>query len=87
MLQQVRAVLVDGAAPDPRTAALGALLSAGRTLPSFHPEIPWSTPVISRAKELERGEWGADAVEQAVARTVAATTVGTLVAIGVIPPN
>jgi len=87
LLQQVRAVLADGAAPGPRTAALGALLSASGTLPSFDPEIPWSTPVITRAKELERGAWGADAVEEAVARTVAATAVGALVAIGVIPPN
>lgn len=87
LIQQVRAVLADGAAPEPRTAALGALLSASGTLPSFDPEIPWSTPVITRAKELERGDWGSDAVQQAVARTVAATAVGALVAIGVIPPN
>ena len=87
LLQRVRAVLVDGAAPDPRTAALGALLSASGSLPSFDPEIPWSTPVITRAKELERGEWGADAVDDAVARTVAVTAMGTLVALGVITPN
>jgi hypothetical protein len=87
VLQQVRAVLVDGVPPDPRTAALGALLSASGSLPSFDPGIPWSTPVIKRAKALERGDWGADAVEAAVARTVAATAVGALVAIGVIAPD
>ncbi|MEV0729279.1 GPP34 family phosphoprotein [Polymorphospora sp. NPDC050346] len=87
LLARVRAVLVDGAAPDPRTAAICALISASGTLPTFHRDIPWSTPVITRAKELERGDWGAEAAAAAVARTMAATVANALVAANVLPKN
>jgi hypothetical protein len=70
LLKDVRAVLVDDEAPQPRVAALGALLSGSGTLPQFHREIPWTSPVITRAKELERGDWGAAAAAEAVTRTV-----------------
>lgn len=40
LLADVRSVLVDGAEPTPRTAALAALLYASGTLPQFHREIP-----------------------------------------------
>jgi hypothetical protein len=69
---RIRAVLVDGAEPDTRTAALTALLSASGALPSLRPQLAWTTPVIKRAKELEQGNWGASAVSTAVARTAAA---------------
>ncbi|MFF0153704.1 GPP34 family phosphoprotein [Micromonospora sp. NPDC005203] len=80
LLADVRQVLVDGAEPQARVAALAALLSASGTLPQFHREIPWTSSVISRAKELERGDWGADAAAAAVTRTVTATVVNSAVA-------
>lgn len=70
--ERIRAVLVDGAEPDTRTAALTALLSASGALPALRPQLAWSAPVIKRAKELEQGNWGASAVNTAVARTAAA---------------
>ncbi|MEW2014186.1 MULTISPECIES: GOLPH3/VPS74 family protein [Microbacterium] len=79
LMAGVRAVLVDGAQPDARTAALAALLSGSGTLPQFDREIGWNSAVITRAKELEQGNWGADAAAQAVARTVAATIVNNVV--------
>ncbi|RAO20797.1 GOLPH3/VPS74 family protein [Micromonospora noduli] len=88
LLADVRRVLVDGAEPQARVAALAALLSASGTLPQFHREIPWTSPVISRARELERGNWGADAAAAAVTRTVTATVVNSaVVAITVLPRN
>ncbi|MDR7274205.1 GOLPH3/VPS74 family protein [Catenuloplanes atrovinosus] len=68
----IRAVLVDGAEPDPRTAAIIALLSGSGALPELRPLIAWSGDVHRRAKELEKGHWGAAAVGTAVARTAAA---------------
>ncbi|HEX6344964.1 GOLPH3/VPS74 family protein [Umezawaea sp.] len=68
----VRAVLVDGETPDSRTAALTALLSASGALPALRPPLAWSGEVYRRAKELERGNWGAEAVSTAVTRTAAA---------------
>ncbi|WP_433309329.1 GOLPH3/VPS74 family protein [Micromonospora sp. CA-269861] len=86
LLADVRRVLVDGAEPQARVAALAALLSASGTLPQFHREIPWTSAVINRAKELERGDWGADAAAAAVTRTVTATVVNSaIVAITVLP--
>ncbi|MEW1586180.1 GPP34 family phosphoprotein [Micromonospora vinacea] len=86
LLADVRQVLVDGAEPQARVAALAALLSASGTLPQFHREIPWTSSVISRAKELERGDWGADAAAEAVTRTVTASVVNSaIVAITVLP--
>ncbi|GAA1869525.1 GOLPH3/VPS74 family protein [Asanoa iriomotensis] len=87
LLSAVREVLVDGVEPQPRVAALAALLSGSGTLPQFHPGIPWTSPVIARAKELERGNWGAEAAAEAVARTVTATIVSNVVvAAAVLPP-
>ncbi|MET7710339.1 GPP34 family phosphoprotein [Micromonospora sp. NPDC005413] len=86
LLADVRQVLVDGTEPQARVAALAALLSASGTLPQFHREIPWTSSVISRAKELEQGDWGADAAAAAVTRTVTATVVNSaIVAITVLP--
>jgi hypothetical protein len=76
LLERVRSVLVDGAEPDTRTAALVALLSASGTLPQLHPGIPWSGAVYTRGKELERGDWGAKAVATAIASTAAAIAAG-----------
>lgn len=85
LLADVRQVLVDGAEPQARVAALAALLSASGTLPQFHREIPWTSAVITRAKELEQGDWGADAAAAAVTRTVTATVVNSAIAITVLP--
>lgn len=91
LLRDVRGVLVDGAEPSARIATIVALLSASGSLPTFDPEIPWSTPVIMRAKELERGDWGAQAAEVAVARTMTAiittAVTGAMIAAGVLPRN
>ncbi|MET7410518.1 MULTISPECIES: GOLPH3/VPS74 family protein [Streptomyces] len=80
VLERVRAVLVDEEEPDARTAALIGLLSASGTLPSLHRVIPWSGKVYQRAKRLEQDSWGAEAVNTAVLRTLAAVTVGTVTA-------
>ncbi|MCE0536462.1 GPP34 family phosphoprotein [Kineosporia rhizophila] len=71
VLAPVRAALVDGAEPDTRTAALGALLFASGSLPELNRDIPWSGPVYRRGEELQKGEWGAAAAGEAVRRTVA----------------
>ncbi|MFE3143954.1 GPP34 family phosphoprotein [Streptomyces scopuliridis] len=76
LVERVRAVLVDGAEPDARTAAVTGLLSASGVLPNLHPVIPWSGKVYTRAKELEQGSWGAEAVNAAVTRTLVVVTAG-----------
>ncbi|WP_198165815.1 GOLPH3/VPS74 family protein [Agromyces laixinhei] len=88
LIAEIRDVLVDGAEPSPRVAALAALLSGSGTLPQFHREIPWSSPVITRAKELEKGNWGAGAAAEAVARTMTAIIVNNvIIAAAVLPRN
>ena len=87
LLAEVRAVLVDGVPPTERVAALAALVSGSGTLPQFHPGIPWETPVITRAKELERGNWGAGAAAEAVARTVTATIVNNVIVAAAVLPK
>ncbi|HZG06164.1 MAG TPA: GPP34 family phosphoprotein [Streptomyces sp.] len=76
LVERVRAALVDGAEPDARTAAVIGLLSASGTLPSLHRVIPWSGAVHQRAKRLEQASWGAEAVNTAVLRTLAAVSAG-----------
>ena len=71
-------MLVDGADPTPRTAVLGALLSASGSLPALYADIPWSGAVYTRGKELETADWGAASVGEAVQRTVLATTLSSL---------
>ncbi|EXG82220.1 GOLPH3/VPS74 family protein [Cryptosporangium arvum] len=87
LLDDVRQVLVDGAEPQPRVAALAALISGSGTLPQFDPEIPWSTPVITRAKQLERGNWGAGAAAEAVTRTVTATIINSVIVTATATPQ
>ncbi|MBF4458784.1 GOLPH3/VPS74 family protein [Pseudoclavibacter sp. VKM Ac-2867] len=83
LMSRVQAVLIDGAEPDARTAALAALLSASGSLPTLHRELPWETDVINRAKALEAGDWGAAAASSAVARTMNAITINAAVAASV----
>ncbi|WP_439593588.1 GOLPH3/VPS74 family protein [Microbacterium sp.] len=87
LVANARAALVDGAEPDSRTAALVALLSASGSLPSLWREIPWTGPVAERARAFERGDVGADGAAEAVARTMAAIVVNSLVAASVIAPR
>jgi len=83
----VRSVLTDGETPDIRTAASIALLSASGTLPQFDREIPWSGNVYTRAKAIERGDWGAAAAAEAVARTMSAVLTNALIAAFALPRN
>ncbi|MBK1789455.1 GOLPH3/VPS74 family protein [Prauserella cavernicola] len=89
--RKIRAVLEEGAEPDSaRTAALIALLSASGALPSLRPPINWSGTVYKRAKALEEGNWGAEAVSTVVARTaagIAASTAAVTVAVTVATTN
>lgn len=91
LVESVRAVLEDGAPPEPRVAALAALVSASGSLPQLHKEIPWKSDVITRAKALEQGDWGAGAAAEAVTRTTTAIVVGAtvsaMVAANVIAPQ
>ncbi|MBB5791153.1 GOLPH3/VPS74 family protein [Jiangella mangrovi] len=80
--RRARAVLEDGAPPDPHTAAVLGLVSASGTLPSIRPALAtWSSTTYQRAKELEQGHWGAEAVNAAVMRTAAAVAAASAVAI------
>lgn len=72
LIRDVRNVLVDGIEPTPHVAALAALMWGSGTLHQFDPEIPWSSVVITRARELGRGNWNAEGATQAVARATAA---------------
>jgi hypothetical protein len=79
--QKIRAVLEDGESPDARTAAMIALISASGTLPNLHPTPTGSSQVHTRAKELETGHWGTDAVNTAVTRTAAAIAASSAAAV------
>lgn len=83
LVAQMREVLVDGATPDERTASLIALISASRALPQFDREIPWSSDVATRAKQLEKGDVEAGASAAAVSRTMNAIIVNSIVGAGV----
>lgn len=87
LVADVRRVLVEGVEPAPRVAALAALISGSGTLPQFHREIPWTSAVIARAGELERGTWGADAAAQAVQRTMTAIIVSSVAVAAAVAPR
>ncbi|WP_062077512.1 GOLPH3/VPS74 family protein [Demequina globuliformis] len=72
LVSQMEAVLIHGIEPAPRTAVLGALLSASGQLHSLHRDIPWSGAVAKRGKELEKGDWAAEGVSKAVSAAAAA---------------
>jgi hypothetical protein len=80
LVKGVRAALVDGEQPGPRTAAVIALLSASGSLAQLHPDIPWSSAVYARGKAFEQGDWGAVAAGSAVTRTVSTIVIGTVIA-------
>ena len=53
---RIRAALIDGLTPEPRTAALIALLSAADAAPKVFPDAD-KRAVKKRAKEIAQGEW------------------------------
>jgi len=83
LLAQVQDVLVAGADPTPRQAALAALLSASGVLPQLDPEIPWTSAVIARAQRLEQGSWPGAAGAEAVTRTVTTIVIGSAISVAV----
>jgi Golgi phosphoprotein 3 GPP34 len=79
------AALVGGQEPDPRTAALVALLHAvGRAHKSVPHEGMSGAAVRARAKEISQGAWAAKAVKDAItaaqAAVIAATAASTAAA-------
>jgi hypothetical protein len=78
LLNAVRPVFLVGADPDQRTGALAALMSASGVLPMFDREIAWSGAVYTRGIQLQKGDWGAAAASEAVARTAAAILTSSL---------
>lgn len=72
LIADVRKVLVNGAEPTPRVAALAALTWGSGTLHQFDPELPSDSLVSSRARELQRGHWRATDTPDAVAHATAA---------------
>ena len=85
VLQRLYEVLVGGAAPDPRTSALIALLASIQAAQVVVGPLPRAErkAVKRRASEIGEGAWAADAVQKAVAAVqaaVAASTVGAVVA-------
>lgn len=78
LVTSLRRVLVDGAEPSVREAALAALVSASGSLPAMHGEIPWSGEVYTRGRALQQGEWGARVAGDAIAAAAAAMLSTTL---------
>ncbi|GAB2870187.1 GOLPH3/VPS74 family protein [Streptomyces mayteni] len=88
LLKEVRDVLVEGEEPTARIAALAGLIWGSGTLQQFDPQIPWTSSVINRAQELERGNWGAGAASEAVARTMTAVVVNNVISsTAAVPPH
>lgn len=79
LMAELHAVLVDGAKPSDRIAALAALVYGSGTLPQFDPYIPWTSAVVSRAEAFAEGTWGAGEAATAVARTISATIINSAV--------
>lgn len=76
---------LNGARPDPRTAAMIALLSALNAVTTVF-DAPDKRAVRKRAKEIAEGQWAATAVRKAIdainAATVAAVSAATVAATG-----
>lgn len=69
---RLRRVLLGERPADARTAAQIGLLSAAGVLSAPRPSLPWTEATRARARGLERGHWGADALEGAAGRCAAA---------------
>lgn len=81
--QEVRmrltSVLTQGLAPDERTGALIALLSALNAVPKVVTDAVDKRALKQRAKEIADSDWAADAVKKAVAEMQAAVTTAIVV--------
>jgi hypothetical protein len=73
LVDRIGAVLVGGAQPDPRTAALISLLSAVDLAPKVLPGAD-KRLVRARAKEIAQGSWAAAGVRRAIESVTAAVT-------------
>ncbi|WP_427889810.1 GOLPH3/VPS74 family protein [Kribbella sp. GL6] len=76
---QLESVLVQGLAPDQRTAALIALLSALNVVPKVITDAVDNRALKQRAKEIADSDWAAAAVKKAVAEMQAAVTAAIVV--------
>ncbi|MGK5553245.1 GOLPH3/VPS74 family protein [Actinomadura kijaniata] len=65
ILERVRAAVVAGTDPDPRTAALVALVHAVGLLPKLFPEAD-RKELRRRGKEISERDWGGEAVRKAI---------------------
>lgn len=73
----LRAVLVDGATPDARTAALVSLLTAVDAVPKVLP-VADRRALVRRARSVAQGDWVGRAVREAVDAVNAAVVVSTV---------
>ncbi len=80
---------VEAVADKPRgvQTVLAALVYGSGTLPQFHRDIPWTSAVIARAEELKEDSWGAGAAAEAVACTVTASIVSSVVVAAAVLPR
>ncbi|WP_030144355.1 GPP34 family phosphoprotein [Glycomyces sp. NRRL B-16210] len=80
--ERIRAILVDGAEPDPRTGAIIALLDASGQMPLVlkFPGVP-AREIAKRVKTVSEGVWAAEAVKNAILATNAAITAATTAAV------
>ncbi|GAA1589065.1 hypothetical protein GCM10009742_39460 [Kribbella karoonensis] len=76
---QLEGVLRQGLAPDQRTAALIALLSALNVVPKVITDAVDNRALKQRAKEIADSDWAAAAVKKAVAEVQAAVTAAIVV--------
>lgn len=72
------AAVLDGAAPDARTAALLALANAVGVLPKVFPDRD-KKAMKQRAKQVEQLSWGGEAVSQAITEVQSAVVVAVMV--------
>ncbi|KPC59633.1 GOLPH3/VPS74 family protein [Streptomyces chattanoogensis] len=63
--RRLRAVVLDGAAPDERTAGLVALIHAAKLHRLAFPDVP-RRQVADRMAEVASGQWAADSVRAAI---------------------
>ncbi|MFD8009081.1 GPP34 family phosphoprotein [Streptomyces sp. NPDC058955] len=76
--ERLRAVVLDGAAPDERTAGLVALVHGAKLHRLAFPGEP-RKEVAARMAELAEGQWATDGVREAIRNMQAAVTTATVV--------
>ena len=75
---RVRAVLVDGAEPDRRTAALVSMLSVTKLAPKLFPDVD-GRQLQARADAVRSGDWAGGAVAKALEELMAVMMVAVFV--------